>query len=131
VTAARAAVRLAAVADPRPMVVEEDGRHLLAGGRCRPNGHVLNRPVPRCPRCRGEVAPARFGPDGAVWAVTVVHVPAREGDDVPYTLAYLDLDAGPRLLVRLDESLAPAHVGARVRLTASTPAGDPAAEVLA
>jgi hypothetical protein len=129
VTAARAAVASAPVADPRPVVVEEDGRHLLAGGHCLVSGHALVRPVPRCPRCRGEVAPARFGPDGVVWAVTVVHVPAHEGDAVPYTLAYVDLDAGPRLLVRLDESLAPARVGARVRLTASSAAGDPAAEV--
>jgi uncharacterized protein len=130
VTAVRADVAPAPAADPRPVVVEEQGRHLLAGGRCLPGGHALGRPLPRCPRCRGEVAPARFGPDGAVWAVTVVHVPAQEGDEVPYTLAYVDLDAGPRLLVRLDESLAPARVGARVRLTASSPAGDPAAEML-
>ena len=130
-SAGRAAVSPALLADPRPVIVEEDGRHLLAGGRCLPNGHALARPLPRCPRCRGEVAPGRFGPDGAVWAVTVVHVPAHEGDEVPYTLAYVDLDAGPRLLVRLDESLAPAQVGARVRLTASRAAGDPAAEVLA
>ena len=125
------AVAPAPVADPRPVVVEEDGRHLLAGGRCLPNGHALVRSLPRCPRCRGEVAPARFGPDGAVWAVTIVHVPGQEGEEVPYTLAYVDLDAGPRLLVRLDESLAPAQVDARVRLTASSTAGDPTAEVLA
>ena len=130
-TAARAAVESAPVADPRPVVVEEDGCHLLAGGRCLPGGHALGRQLPRCPRCRGEVAPARFGPDGVVWAVTVVHVPAREGDEVPYTLAYVDIDAGPRLLVRLDESLSPAQVGARVRLTGSSAAGDPSAEVLA
>ena len=130
-TAARAAVTPAPVADPRPVVVEEEGRHLLAGGRCLPKGHALARPLPRCPRCRGEVVAARFGPDGAVWAVTVVHVPAREGDEVPYTLAFVDLDAGPRLLARLDETLAPARVGARVRLTSSSAAGDPVAEVVA
>ena len=66
-----------------------------------------------------------------MWAVTVVHVPAREGDEVPYTLAFVDLDAGPRLLARLDETLAPARVGARVRLTSSSAAGDPVAEVVA
>jgi uncharacterized OB-fold protein len=114
------------LADPRPVIVEQGGGHALAGGRCRACGHALARRVPRCPWCRGEVAAERFGPGGAVWAVTVLHVPA--GDrDAPYTLAYVDLDDGPRLLVHLSE---PAAIGARVRLAAPTAAGDPAAEVL-
>ena len=116
-----------AVADPRPGIVEQGGRHVLLGGRCVSCGHALARRTPRCPWCRSAVEPAAFGPDGVIWAVTVVHVTA--GDrDVPYTLAYLDLDDGPRLLVQLDR---PAAVGDRARLAAPTPGGDPAAEVLA
>jgi uncharacterized OB-fold protein len=114
------------LADPRPVIVASGGGHALAGGRCRACGHALTRRLPRCPWCRGEVAAERFGPEGAVWAVTVLHVPA--GDrDAPYTLAYVDLDDGPRLLVHLTER---AEIGARVRLAEPTPAGDPGAEVL-
>ena len=115
------------VPDPRPVVVEDAGRHLLEGGRCRACAHALVLLRPRCPRCRAEVAPERFGPGGTVWAVTVVHVAAREDDEIPYTMAYVDLDDGPRVLVRLDE-LTP--VGARAELRAPTAAGDPAAEVV-
>jgi uncharacterized OB-fold protein len=116
-----------AVADPRPVIVEQGRRHVLLGGRCASCGHALARRTPRCPWCRSAVEHTAFGPDGAIWAVTVVHVAA--GDrDVPYTLAYLDLDDGPRLLVHLDRAAA---VGERARLVAPTSDGDPAAEVLA
>jgi uncharacterized OB-fold protein len=115
------------LADPRPVIIESDGHHALAGGRCRACGHTLTRVLPRCPWCRGEVAAERFGPEGSVWAVTVLYVPA--GDrDAPYSLAYVDLDDGPRLLVHLTERVA---IGARVRLAEPTPSGDPAAEGLA
>lgn len=114
------------VADPRPVVEAAAHGHLLVGGRCRSCGHALTRQLPRCPWCRGDVAAERFGPQGSVWAVTVLHVAA--GDrDVPYRLAYVDLDDGPRVLVHL---LQYAAIGARVRLAPPTVTGDPAAEAL-
>jgi len=113
--------------DPRPVIVESGDQYALAGGRCQDCGHALTRLLPRCPWCRGQVRAERFGPEGYVWAVTVLHIPA--GDrDAPYTLGYVDLDDGPRLLVHLTER---ATIGARVRLAKPTAAGDPAAEVLA
>lgn len=116
------------VPDPRPHVVEDpSGEHVLCGGRCTACGHAVARPLPRCPRCRGPVADERFGPEGAIWAVTVLHVPAA-GRDAPATLAYVDLDDGPRLLAHLPGSTRMPAVGARVRLSAPTSAGDPAAE---
>ena len=126
-TAAHAPGRLA---DPRPVVVEEDGRHVLAGARCVACGHALARPAPRCTRCRGPVEPERFGPEGRIWATTVVHIPSEPGGEAPYALGYVDLDAGPRLLLRLHTPTRAAAIGDRVRLTAPTPAGNPAGEVL-
>ncbi len=118
------------LADPRPAVVDDGGRHLLAGARCVACGHALPRVVPRCSRCRGPVEPTRFGPEGTIWATTVVHIAAKPGGDAPYTLAYVDLDDGPRLLLRLDVGAGRAGIGDRVRLTASTAEGNAAGELL-
>jgi uncharacterized OB-fold protein len=118
------------LADPRPAVVDDGGRHVLAGACCAACGHALARVVPRCSRCRGPVEPARFGPEGTIWATTVVHIAARPGGEAPYTLAYVDLDDGPRLLLRLDVGAARAAIGDRVRLTAPTAEGNAAGELL-
>ena len=117
------------LADPRPRIVADGGEPRLAGVRCRACGHAGALRTPRCVRCAGEVDPALFGPAGTVWATTVVHVAGRPGDEVPYALAYVDLDDGPRLLTRLSGE--GAHVGDRVALLDATPDGDPAAELLA
>ena len=117
-------------ADPRPAVVEDGGRHLIAGARCVACGHALARAVPRCSRCRGPVEPKRFGPDGVIWATTVVHIPAEPGGEAPYALAYVDLDAGPRVLLRLETGGARATIGDRVRLAPPTTSGSAAAELV-
>jgi uncharacterized OB-fold protein len=117
------------LADPRPAVVLHDGAFVLDGGRCTRCEHPLAFALPLCPRCRGRVNSERFGPEGTIWSFTVVHVPTRPGGETPYTLGYVDLDGGPRLLVRLDR--VPAGVGTRVRLSAPSAEGNPAAEVLA
>ena len=64
------------------------------------------------------MAPERFPGRGTVWAATLIHI--RVGDlDPPYALAYVDLDAGPRVLARQRRPSA-LPVGSRVRLEAST-----------
>lgn len=113
-----------AAADPRPLV--EGGT--LVGVRCRACGHPNAAAVPRCARCSGETAEARFGPDGTVWATTTFHV-ASGTREAPYTLAYVDLDDGPRLLAHV-EGGAPVRVAGRVRLVGVTEHGDPAVEVV-
>lgn len=118
------------LADPRPRILSEDGGWVLDGGRCVRCGHPQLRVFPRCPRCRGPVEPSRFGPEGEIWSFTVVHVPPGPGVEVPYALAYVDLDEGPRVLVRTDPEAA-LRVGGRARLGAPSEDGDPTAEVLA
>lgn len=67
---------------------------------------------------------ASFGPAGTVWSVTTIHVPS--GDrDAPYTLAYVDLDDGPRVLTHVSDGVAAPAVSGRVTLTGRTPHGDP------
>lgn len=106
--------------DPRSAVVERDGAVWLAGVRCRRCAYPVAGARPRCPVCGGPVAAAEFGPEGTVWAATVVHV-AVPGRTPPYGLAYVDLDDGPRVLAHAPERTA---VGIRVRLAPKTAAGD-------
>jgi|ERR1700722_12937252 uncharacterized OB-fold protein len=117
------------LADPRPRIVAEGSAYYVAGGRCTANRHPLIQHFARCPRCRGEVEAARFGPTGTIWATTRVHVPAFAGDEVPYVLAYVDLDEGPRVLLRLTNTPDGAAVGDRVRLGVQTDAGNPTGTV--
>jgi uncharacterized OB-fold protein len=65
---------------------------------------------------------AWFGPDGAVWSSTVVHIPVGRWKP-PYAIAYVDLDDGPRVLAHLG----PAAVlppGTRIRVRGGTESGD-------
>jgi uncharacterized OB-fold protein len=113
--------------DPRPRVTEAGGEARLEGVRCR-RGHPLLGSFHRCPRCGSDVGPELFGPTGTIWSFTVLHVASDPADEVPYALSYLDLDDGPRVLVRIAGPTP--KVGDRARLLESSAAGDPRAEVL-
>ena len=113
--------------DPRPRVTEAGGEPRLEGARCR-RGHPLPGRFRRCPRCGSDVGPELFGPVGTIWSFTVLHVASDPAEEVPYALSYLDLDDGPRVLVRICGPTP--RVGDRARLLAPSSAGDPRAEVL-
>lgn len=102
-----------AVADSRPRL--EAGR--VVGSRCAACGYPSAQVgLPWCPACQtGTMTQEGFGPGGVVWSsarvrLRVLHRPA------PYTLAYVDLDDGPRVLARLDEPVV-LPPGTRVSLT--------------
>jgi hypothetical protein len=106
------------VADPRP-VFEASA---VLGCRCTACRYPVAQPgIPWCPVCYSPVAPDRFAASGAVWSSTVVAIrvgPLRP----PFGLAYLDLDDGPRVLVRLaDPAVVP--IGTRLTIT-GTDGGD-------
>jgi hypothetical protein len=104
--------------DPRPSVIEVADRFVVAGMKCLHCHYPIATVVPWCPKCHNDVAPATFGPDGTVWASTVLHVPV-PGQDSPFMVAYVDLDHGPRVLAHMPgDQRTPAK--ARVRLTAPT-----------
>jgi uncharacterized OB-fold protein len=106
------------VIDPRPVVEHER----VVGARCDACGHPHAVRVRRCTRCGGALSEASFGPEGVVWSTTTLHV-AGPGRDAPYTLAYVDLDDGPRVLAHVDGGAI--AVGARVSLSGRTDHGDP------
>jgi uncharacterized OB-fold protein len=97
-------------ADPRPTV---DGQQLV-GVQCEQCGRPSAFPDTWCRRCQGPVRPARFGPGGTVWASATIHLPV-DHREPPFTVAYVDLDRGPRVLtlVKGADSLSPET---RVRL---------------
>lgn len=90
----------------------------LAVQHCAVCGHRRWPPAPLCPECLspgGEWAAVDGG--GVVWSLAVyehAYLPAFAAD-VPYTCALIDLDAGPRMIGRV-ESDGPIEVGARVRV---------------
>lgn len=92
----------------------------VLGARCVSCDYRIAASLPRCPSCGGATEVARFGPRGIVWAATTLHVPVQQRN-VPYTLAYVDLADGPRLLVHLSERL---PIGSQVMLTGTTASGD-------
>jgi uncharacterized OB-fold protein len=112
------------VADPRPRLLGNQ----LQGTRCAACRLAIAQEAPRCPRCgSGELQPEAFGPEGTVWASTVVHLPVGRRKP-PFAIAYVDLDDGPRVLVHLTgASVLPA--GSRVRI-AGADEGDVLAEAV-
>ena len=110
------------VGDPRPMVVDNGADVFVLGSRCSNCHHPVAVTMPYCPKCEGELVPARFGPLGRVWSSTVVRIPV--GDRVPpYVLAYIDLDDGPRVLAHAEGS-APLEVGSQTRVAGRSAEGD-------
>jgi uncharacterized protein len=111
------------IPDPRPRVDDgAPGTAVVLGLRCVACAYPMAYEALQCPVCRGEVAEARFGPHGTVVASTVLRVGV-PGYDPPYSVAYVDLEDGPRVLVHPagDGLLTP---GTRVHVTGLSRRGD-------
>jgi uncharacterized OB-fold protein len=108
--------------DPRPRIERTADGLRLAGWRCRDCGYPVAVAGPWCPRCRGELVAAAFGPDGTAWASTVVHVPL-PGREPPWGMVYVDLAGGPRVLGHLERAQ-PVPVGTPMELTGLSDDGD-------
>lgn len=118
--------------DPRPVLAEDNGHWVICGFRCTECGYRLASLRPRCPVCRSSLEEHQFGPEGSVWAGTILRagVPERVA---PLGLAYVDLDDGPRVLCHFGDAGAVAEVpapGARVQLAGLTEQGDPKVRIL-
>ncbi len=80
---------------------------------------------PRCPVCGGDsMSAAAFGPQGTVFSSTVLRIPV-PGRTPPFTLAYVDVDDGPRILAHVDDSDEALVPGSRVALSGWNGLGDP------
>lgn len=76
------------------------GRTGLEGSRCRVCGHVAC--PPQLAHCGEPVAPATLRPVGTIESWSVARV-APERFDPPYAFAYVRLEDGARVFVRLDD----------------------------
>lgn len=75
--------------------------------RCGACGKVRHYPQPMCPACHSvEVAWDEASGRGVVHSWTVTHHPFHPGvrDDLPYTLATVDLEEGVRMNAQLREA---------------------------
>jgi uncharacterized protein len=101
---------------PADLAVPEGDGIAIAGWRCENGDYTTLAEAFRCPWCFGTMQAARFAPVGRVWSHTRVLVPSPVRRP-PYTLAYVDLDEGPRVLCDVpDAAVAALRVGLRVRL---------------
>ena len=87
---------------------EAAARRELMLPRCGRCGLVFFPPRQFCPGCWGEdLAWERMGGGGTVWTFTEVHVAFYDdtwAGDVPYVVAVVELDEGPRLLANIVEA---------------------------
>ncbi|WP_419928603.1 OB-fold domain-containing protein [Candidatus Poriferisocius sp.] len=67
---------------------------------------------------------ATFGPGATVFSSTVLRIPV-PGRTPPFTLAYVDVDDGPRILAHVDGPDEPLVPGSRVALAGWSEHGDP------
>lgn len=112
--------------DPRPVV----DNLRVHGVRCGTCGLAMSTVRPTCADCRMPVSDAEFGPDGTVFASTVVRIEVADRIP-PYSLVYVDLDDGPRILAHVPgDASQPVPVRARVRLLPQQTGGDVRVEVV-
>ena len=79
-------------------------RHELLLQKCGACGHVWFPPSTRCPKClSAEYAWSKASGRGRVWSWVVMwqrYFPAFEAD-IPYNVAYVELEEGPKLMTNI------------------------------
>ncbi len=99
---------------------EIPARYNLIGSKCERCGKVFFPPRNLCPDCRrkGNVRPYKLKGRGRILSLTQVHVPAPGFEkQVPYYLALIEMEEGPRILAQLtDVGQEPVDIGDEVEI---------------
>ncbi len=100
---------------------EAAARHELMLPRCDRWDMVFFPPREFCPSCwSSELSWQRMSGMGSVWTFTEVHVPFYDdtwAEDVPYVVAVIELDEGPRMLANIVEpDMSSLAIGDRVEV---------------
>jgi hypothetical protein len=96
---------------------EAAGEGRLVVQRCVSCGALRWPPLVGCPECRGrETTWDEVEPTGTIWSFVVYHraFAAELKDQIPYTVAMVELDDGPYLVGRIVDGDRPPAVGDRV-----------------
>ncbi len=84
----------------KPAHIFRQGGVFLVGARSTSSGVPVFPPRRTCPETGAtDMETALFGPGGTLYAFSTVHVSARQ--DTPYTIGYVDLPEGLRVLAQL------------------------------
>lgn len=87
---------------------------------CRDCGRTHFYPREACPHCYSDNLEWRQAKgEGEVYSFTICHRPAGPAfaEDVPYVVAVVQLDEGPRMMTRIDESADAVKIGSRVEIS--------------
>lgn len=89
----------------------------LLVSECGDCGLQFLYPRARCPDCLGETSPAEVEPTGEVYSYSLVErLEGWPDSKIPVIVAYVELDAGPRLVTNVvDADPEDISVGTRVR----------------
>ncbi len=85
---------------------EIPSRYNLIGTRCGNCNKIMFPPRYICPHCRrmGKLEPHKLKPRGKVVSYAITHVAANGFEDqVPYVLAIVELEDGPRLTTQITD----------------------------
>jgi len=86
---------------------------------CRDCGQPHFYPREACPSCYSDNLEWKEAKGEAqVYSFTICHRPAGPAfaDDVPYVVAIVQLDEGPRMMTRIDDDVRAVKIGCRVKV---------------
>lgn len=92
----------------------------LVAQKCPRCGYLRWPPGPLCPECQTEGGDwTEVRPTGTLWSFATYHraLDPAFADDLPYTVALVELDDGPRMYGRIDGDPAGFRIDGPVRAT--------------
>ena len=98
-------------------------RYNLIGNRCEECGRVFFPPRESCPQCRrksmGKIKEIKLTGKGEIVTYSIIHVGPEEFEDqVPYPIAIIQLDEGPRITAQIvDCDIDDVKIGMKVEST--------------
>jgi len=96
---------------------EQQSRYNLVGSHCKTCGTYYYPVRNLCPECRrnGNIEQHKFKGNGKIVTYTVTHTTSDDFNDlVPYALAIVELDEGPRLTTQIVDEPDKVAIGKRV-----------------
>ena len=98
-------------------------RYNLIGNKCEECGQVFFPPRESCPKCRrksmGKIKEIKLTGKGEIVTYSIIHVGPEEFEDqVPYPIAVIQLDEGPRITAQIvDCDIHDVKIGMKVKST--------------